>query len=259
MKLAVLSDIHGNLEAFVRSLDDITHQKIDTIVSLGDAIGYGPQPEEVLNLLEKKDILKILGNHDLAVLDKKYRDHFSPRALRALEQTLKYLTAASMGYLKNLPTYREVEGALMVHGCPPDSPTEYLNHMSFAEIREIFTANDFNIAFVGHTHRMMLAGYDGKDLQFNPMHQEMVQLKPEHRYIVNVGAVGQPRDGDPRAKYVIWDSDRKMLQIRRVSYNVAQVISLIKERGFLRRDAERLLTGDTPDRRKIYTLVEQDK
>lgn len=259
MKLAVLSDIHGNLEAFVRSLDDMKHQKIDGIVNLGDAIGYGPQPEEVLDLLEKKGIPNILGNHELAVLDKKYRDHFSPRALRALEQTLKFLTAASMRYLKNLPTCRKLEGALMVHGCPPDSPTDYLNHMSRSEIREIFTANNFNIAFVGHTHRMMLAGYDGKDLQFDPMQQDTVQLKSEYRYIINVGAVGQPRDGDPRAKYVIWDSHRKMLQIRRVGYDVDRVIDLINERGFLRRDAERLLTGDTPDRRKIYKLAAPDR
>lgn len=258
MKLAVLSDIHGNLEAFVQSLDDMKQQKIDGIVNLGDAIGYGPQPEEVLNLLEKKGIPNILGNHELAVLDKKNSYNFSPHALRALEQTLKYITAASMRYLKHLPTYRKLEGALMVHGCPPDSPTDYLNHMSRSEIREIFTENDFNIAFVGHTHRMMLAGYDGKDLQFDPMQQDTVQLKSKYRYIVNVGAVGQPRDGDPRAKYVIWDSDRKMLQIRRVGYNVDRVIALINERGFLRRDAERLLTGDTPDRRKIYKLAAQD-
>jgi predicted phosphodiesterase len=259
MKLAVLSDIHGNLEAFVRSLDDIRHQKIDEIVNLGDAIGYGPQPEEVLNLLEKKGIPNILGNHELAVLDKKYRDHFSPRALRALEQTLKYLTAVSSRYLKNLPTYREIEGALMVHGCPPDSSTDYLNHMSLSKLKEIFTENDFDIAFVGHTHRMMLAGYDGKDLQFDPMQQEIIQLKSEYRYIVNVGAVGQPRDGDPRAKYVIWDSDRKMLQIRRVAYDIDRVIALINERGFLRRDAERLRTGNTPDRQKIYTLAAHGK
>lgn len=131
--------------------------------------------------------------------------------------------------------------------------------MSRSEIRKIFTANDFNIAFVGHTHRMMLAGYDGKDLQFDPMQQNTVQLKSEYRYIINVGAIGQPRDGDPRAKYVMWDSHRKILQIRRVGYNVDRVIDLISERGFLRRDAERLLTGDTPDRRKIYKLATSDR
>jgi diadenosine tetraphosphatase ApaH/serine/threonine PP2A family protein phosphatase len=245
MRIAVMSDIHGNLEAFVQSLNDIKRQKIDGIVNLGDAIGYGPQPEEVLSLLEKQGIPNILGNHELAVLDKKLRGYFSPQALRSLKQTLKYLTPASMRYLKILPTCRELEGALMVHGCPPDSSSTYLNHMSFPEIKKTFILNGFDIAFVGHTHRMMLVGYDGKDLQFDPMQQETIQLRSKYRYIVNVGAVGQPRDGDPRAKYVIWDSDRKNLQIRRVDYDVDRVIALIGERGFLRRDAERLLTGDT--------------
>lgn len=255
MRIAVISDIHGNFEALGRCMEDIERSGVDRVVNLGDAIGYGPQPEEVLDLLEKQGIPNILGNHELAVLDKKYRDYFSPQALCSLEQTLKYLTPASLQYLKSLPAYRELEGALMVHGCPPDSPTEYLNHMSFPEIKEIFTSNDFNIAFVGHTHRIMLMGYDGKDLQFNPMQQETIQLRSKYRYIVNAGAVGQPRDGDPRAKYVIWDSERKTLQIRRVDYDVDRVIALIDERGFLRRDAERLLTGDTPDRHGIYELA----
>jgi len=254
MRIAVISDIHGNFEAFDRCMEDIERSGVDRVVNLGDAIGYGPQPEEVLNLLEKQCIPNILGNHELAVLDKNYRGDFFPQALRSLEQTLKYLTSASMRYLRSLPVCRELEGALMVHGCPPDSPMDYLNHMSFSEIKETFTSNGFNIAFVGHTHRMMLMGYDGKDLQSDPLQQETVRLRSKYRHIVNVGAVGQPRDGDPRAKYVIWDSDRKILQIRRVDYDVDRVLALIGERGFLRRDAERLLTGDTPDKDGIYKV-----
>lgn len=252
MRLAVLSDIHGNLEAFNRSLDDIKIQNIDIIVNLGDAIGYGPQPEEVLNLLEKQGIPNILGNHELAVFNENLRGYFSSQALRSLQQTLKYLTSASMLYLKSLPVCRELEGALMVHGCPPDSPMDYLNHMSFSEIRETFTSNGFDIAFVGHTHRMMLAGYDGKDLQFDPMQQEIVQLKSVYRYIVNVGAVGQPRDGDPRAKYVIWDNSREILEIRRIAYNIDRTADAIMARGFLRWDAERLFTGGCPEQYQIF-------
>lgn len=258
MRIAVMSDIHGNFEAFGCCMEDSERSGVDRVVNLGDAIGYGPQPEEVLALLEKKGIPNILGNHELAVLDKKYRGDFSTQALRSLEQTLKYLTSASMRYIGTLPRYLEMEGAIMVHGCPPDSPTDYLNHMSFSEIKETFWSNGFDIAFVGHTHRMMLMGYDGNDLQFDPLQQKAIKLRSKYRYIVNVGAVGQPRDGDPRAKYVIWDSDRKTLQIRRVDYDVDRVIALIGERGFLRRDAERLLTGNTPDRREIYKLASND-
>ncbi|MDZ7581191.1 MAG: metallophosphoesterase family protein [Deltaproteobacteria bacterium] len=175
----MLSDIHGNLEAFTRCLEDIDRLNIDQIVNLGDAIGYGPQPEDVIVILEKRAIPNILGNHELAVLDKNYRGDFSIQALRSIEQTLKYLTSASIQYLKTLSAYRELEGALMVHGCPPDSPTVYLDHMSFPEIKETFTSNDFDIAFVGHTHRVMLMGYDGKDLQLDPLQQETIRTQVE--------------------------------------------------------------------------------
>ena len=106
---------------------------------------------------------------------------------------------------------------------------------------------------------MMLIGYDGKDLQFDPLTQEIIQLDSKYRYIVNVGAVGQPRDGDPRAKYVIWDSDRKTLQIRRVDYNVGRVTALIGQRGFLQRDAKRLITGDTPDKCELFQLASRNR
>lgn len=259
MRIAVISDIHGNLEALVRCLDDIERSGVDQIVNLGDAVGYGPQPEEVLVLLGKMGIANLLGNHELAVIDKVHRNDFSPEAIISLEQTLKYLTPASFLYIKNLPYYREMDGALMVHGCPPDLPTIYLNHMSFSEIKETFASNSFDIAFAGHTHRLMLMGYDGKDLQFDPLQQVTIKLEPDCRYIVNVGAVGQPRDGDPRAKYVIWDSHRNTLEIKRVAYDISRTADLIIKRGFLRRDADRLYTGDAPGPHRLYRLASCDR
>ena len=259
MRIAVISDIHGNLEALFRCLDDIERSGVDRIVNLGDAIGYGPQPEEVLVLLEKMDIPNILGNHEMAVINRDYRSDFSPQAIISLEQTLKYLTSASLHYIKNIPYYREMDGALMVHGCPPDLPTIYLNHMSFSEIKETFASNSFDIAFAGHTHRLMLMGYDGKDLQFDPLQQETIKLEPDYRYIVNVGAVGQPRDGDPRAKYAIWDSHRNTLEIRRVAYDISRTANLIIKRGFLRRDADRLFSGDCPKRYKLTRAAANDR
>jgi len=259
MRIAVISDIHGNLEALVRCLDDIERSGVDQIVSLGDVIGYGPQPEEVLVLLEKFRIPNIVGNHEKALIDRDYRVDFSPQALISLDQTMKYVTPASLLYIKNLPYYREMNGALMVHGCPPDSPTIYLNHMSQSEIKETFASNNFDIAFAGHTHRLMLMGYDGKDLQFDPLQQETIKLEPDYRYIVNVGAVGQPRDGDPRAKYAIWDSQRNTLEIRRVAYDISRTANLIIKRGFLRRDADRLFSGDCPKQYKLTRAVTNNR
>jgi predicted phosphodiesterase len=243
MRIAVVSDIHGNLDAFAQCLKDIDRSGVDGIFNLGDAIGYGPQPEEVLVLLEKKGVSNILGNHELAAIDIDYRSDFSPQAISSLERTVAYLTSASLSYIKGLPYFRHMEGALMVHGCPPDSPTIYMNHMSLSEIKETFASNSFDIAFVGHTHRLMLMSYDGRHIEFDPLNQDTVGLKPGHRHIVNVGAVGQPRDGDPRAKYVIWDSHKNILEIRRVAYNIDRTSNLILQRGFVTEDAQRLYDG----------------
>jgi diadenosine tetraphosphatase ApaH/serine/threonine PP2A family protein phosphatase len=259
MRIAVMSDIHGNLEAFTQCLNDIKRLTIDRIVNLGDAIGYGPQPEEVLCLLEKRGIPNILGNHELAVIDKGFRSDFSPEAIKSQEQTLNYLTSASLLYIKNLPSYREIEGALMVHGCPPDSSTVYLNHLSLSEIRNAFVSSRFDMAFAGHTHRLMLIQYNGKGLEFDQLHEDIIQLKPGYRYIINAGAVGQPRDGDPRAKYVIWDNMRNTLEIRRVAYDVAHTAKIIRERGFVRRDAERLFSGDSVEQYQIYLRAASDR
>lgn len=243
MRLAVLSDIHGNLEAFSRCLNDIENFGVNRIVNLGDSIGYGPQPEEVLCLLKKKSIPNIIGNHELAAIDKNFRIDLSARAHKSLKQTLKYLTSASLSYIASLPSCRVVEGALLVHGCPPDSPTTYLNHMSLPEIKETFDSNRFDIAFAGHTHRLMLIRYDGQDLVFIPLNKDSITLEKGYRYIVNAGSVGQPRDGDSHAKYVIWDNCLQTLEIRRVAYDVARTANKIMARGFLRRDADRLWRG----------------
>ena len=240
MRLAVLSDIHGNLEAFCRCLNDIDLAGVDRIVNLGDSIGYGPQPEEVLILLKKRGIPNILGNHELAAIDKNFRLWLTPRALESIKHTLKYLSSASLAYIKNLPTCRVGEGALLVHGCPPDSPTMYLNQMSLSEIRETFDSNSFTIAFAGHSHRLMLIRYDGKKLAFIPLSNDTIVLEQGYRYIVNVGSVGQPRDDDPRAKYVIWDNSLNTLEIRRISYDIELTAAKIMKRGFQRRDADRL-------------------
>ena len=251
MRLAVLSDIHGNLEAFCRCLNDIDLSDVDQIVNLGDSIGYGPDPEEVLWLLYNRGIPNILGNHELATIDKNFRIWLTPQARKSIEHTRKYLSSASLSYIKNLPASRVVEGALLVHGCPPDSPTIYLNHISLSEIREAFDSKRFTIAFAGHTHHLMLIRYDGKDLAFMPLSKDTIVLEQGYRYIVNAGSVGQPRDGDPRAKYIIWDNSLNTLEIRRISYDMARTAAKIRKRGFLSRDADRLFFGGSATKPNI--------
>ena len=240
MRIAVLSDIHGNIEAFESVLMDIDCVGIDHIINLGDSIGYGPDPESVLDLIQKRDILNIHGNHEQAVLDAKSRFILKDSALKSIEQTLKYLSSTSLLYLRELPTYRIVNDALFVHGCPPDSCENYLNYLSFRELEIVFQSYKNKISFVGHTHKLMIIKYNGKKISFQQLENSPIKIDEDNRYIFNVGSVGQPRDHDPRAGYVIWDSTSSSIEARRVQYDIESTVNKIIERGFEQKDANRL-------------------
>lgn len=244
MRIAVMSDIHGNLEAFEEVLRDIDHSDIDRIVNVGDSIGYGPEPEEVLNLIEKRNIVNILGNHEQAILDETYRQCFMRGAIKTIEHTMRFLTTASLLYLKTLPKTESLNEALFVHGCPPNSHTIYLNHLTIFEIENVYQSFPNNIAFAGHTHKFMLFSYNGKKVDFRPPKNEPMKLGHNLRYIFNVGSVGQPRDNDSRAGYVIWDTDVNSLEVKRIPYNIRATAEKIIQRGFRRNDADRLFAGE---------------
>lgn len=235
-----MSDIHGNIEAFEEVLRDIDDSCIDRIINLGDSIGYGPDPEKVLTLIKNRDILNILGNHEQAALDKTFRFFLEKGARKSLEQTLKHLTSTSLSYLRKLPEFRAFNKALFVHGCPPSSCDTYLNYMSNREIKNIFKSYNNRIAFAGHTHKLMLISYNGETVKFDELNDSLVKLEGNSRYIVNVGSVGQPRDGDSRAGYVIWDTVQDTLEAKRIPYNIQSTADKIIQRGFQQKDADRL-------------------
>lgn len=241
MRIAVMSDIHGNLEAFEKVLGDIDCSDIDRIVNLGDSIGYGPDPEKVLELIINRDILNILGNHEQAALDKRFRLFFEKGACKSIEQTLKFLSSASLSYLQKLLEFRVFNKALLVHGCPPSSCDTYLNYLSNRETKNIFKSYSNTIAFAGHTHKLGLISYDGKKVGFHELNDLPVKLAENIRYIVNVGSVGQPRDGDPRAGYIIWDTVLNSLEAKRIPYDIRFTADKIILRGFQKKDADRLL------------------
>lgn len=244
MRIAVISDIHGNFEAFNEVLKNIYYNRIDRIVNLGDSIGYGPEPEDVLNLIEKRNITNILGNHEQAILEEVCQQCFMLGAIDTIEHTKKFLTTASLIYLKTLPKTVLLNDALFVHGCPPDSLSIYLNHLTVSEIKNVFQSFPNRLAFSGHTHRFMLFSYNGKKIDFQPPKNEPMILDQERRYIFNVGSVGQPRDNDSKAGYVIWDTDVNSLEVKRIPYNIRTTAEKIIQRGFRRNDADRLFAGE---------------
>ncbi len=154
MKVAVISDIHGNLEAFREVLADIDKIEADSIICLGDLIGYGPNPEEVVELLRSRSIPAIMGNHELALARADFLDWFNETARESLVLSERLISAETRNWLRDLDATLVFEEALFVHGCPPNSITEYIFEWDDEGLEEIFSKMDKQICFVGHTHTL---------------------------------------------------------------------------------------------------------
>jgi predicted phosphodiesterase len=240
MKIAVVSDIHGNLEAFRQVLADIDQSGVDSVVCLGDNIGYGPEPEGVVNLIRKRNIPCVMGNHELAILQPRYLDWMNPTARRSLLVTQKLISQDTLDHMKGLKTSLSFHESLCVHGCPPDSVTKYLFQVSSTSLEEIFRCMKEKICFVGHTHILEIIQFDGKQITRRRLSEGLFPLEAEHHYIINAGSVGQPRDNDNRAKYVIWDTSSCHVDVRYVAYDIAKTASRILELGLPEFNAKRL-------------------
>lgn len=240
MRLAVLSDIHGNLEAFLQVLNDLESCHIDRVVCLGDMIGYGPEPEAVVRLIQERAIPALLGNHESALLDPDRLEWFNPICRESLNHTRTFLSNETMDYLGSLRPNRIEGDSLFVHGCPPDSVFTYLFELSESELEDLFKERPESRFFVGHTHDLLLITYDGSTISSEPLGKKTVHFKGTNRYLINVGSVGQPRDGNNQAKYIIWDDQAQSLEVRFVPYDIARTARKIIDLGFPAYHARRL-------------------
>lgn len=243
MLLAVLADIHGNFEALRAVLADARAAGADTVLSLGDNIGYGPEPEEVIARLRAEGIASLRGNHELALISSAYRNRLNPTAQKSLAITQSLLSDSSLEYCRKLPVTRRLAGSLFVHGTPPCSVTRYLFAPAPAELHQLFLSFRERICFFGHTHNLALYGDTPEALTRLPPGD--IPLRPEGRYLINVGSVGQPRDGDNHAKYVLFDTGSGRLTVRYVVYDIRAAAEKILTRGFPEYNALRLFGSDT--------------
>jgi predicted phosphodiesterase len=240
MRIAVVSDIHGNLEALRQVLEDIDQSGVDSVVCLGDNIGYGPEPEGVVNLMRERNIPSVMGNHELAIVEPRYLDWMNPTARISVLLTQKFISQDTLDHMKSLKTSLAFHDSLCVHGCPPDSVTTYLFQVSRTSLEQIFCSMKEKICFVGHTHILEIIQFDSKKITRSRLSEGLFPLEAEHHYIINAGSVGQPRDNDNRAKYVIWDTSSRHVDVRYVAYDIAKTASRILELGFPEFNAQRL-------------------
>ncbi|MFZ3047176.1 MAG: metallophosphoesterase family protein [Desulfatirhabdiaceae bacterium] len=240
MRLAVISDIHANTDAFLAVLDDIDRLGVDELICLGDTIGYGPEPEECLNLIEKRAIPSLMGNHEMAVINPKSLKWFNPTARESIEKTKTILSSSSCRRLGSLPGFMVRNHMRFVHGFPPDSPIGYLFQVPEQGLMQAFSTLAERICFIGHTHVLRLISFDGKVLVTTRMKNAVYPLNPSHKYIINIGSVGQPREGGVSARYVILNTDDDTLDVRFVIYDSSRIAEKIIRLGFPPVHAERL-------------------
>jgi predicted phosphodiesterase len=241
MRIAIISDIHGNMDAFNAVLDDIDNLGISTIFSLGDNIGYGPEPEQVVSRLIKRRIPSVIGNHELAVVDPKNLTWFNPTASESLVLTLAMLADASITHIRAMKTFMTAHGCRFVHGFPPSSVKIYSFQVTGLSLLNLITKMEPRMCFIGHTHELECIEYDGSAVRRSALTRGIHPLKPKYRYIINVGSVGQPRDGDKSAKYVILDFSAQTIESRFVPYDTHAVVEKILKAGLPESLAMRLL------------------
>jgi diadenosine tetraphosphatase ApaH/serine/threonine PP2A family protein phosphatase len=223
-------------------LTDLAGQGVERIVCLGDLVGYGADPGPVVDLLMSRDVVAVAGNHDYASVGKTPLDWFNPYARRAAEWTAERLSADQVRYLSRLPLTLEESGALLVHSSPRD-PQAWPYLITAEDGAEVLAAFPQRICFLGHSHLPAVWRVREDDrLEFERGSQRRT-LVPSERYLINVGSVGQPRDGDRNASYAVWDLDRECVDIRRVPYDVEEARRRIHAAGLPRVLGDRLLRG----------------
>lgn len=232
MRLLILSDLHANLTAFETALQAASG-KWDAAVCLGDVVGYGPDPVEVSRKLRTITHDVIRGNHDKAVAGIMTSDDFNPVARIAVEWTRSQLDGELMSWLAALPQGpRTAQGVVMIHGAYQDED-EYV--FTPAQALEGLLDSSTVLSFFGHTHHQGGFSYHESDIELLPLRPKPTELfsalhlEPSHKYLLNPGSIGQPRDGDPRAAFAIADFDEKIVEFWRVPYDIPAVQSRMYE------------------------------
>ncbi len=239
VRVAIISDIHGNIQAFNRVLEDISFQKIQVCYFLGDAISYGPEPELCLKKLQEKKILCVLGNHELAIVQPRFRYFFNDPTREHFDQARHLLSKDSIKYIFSWPKIRKEHDMLLVHGCPPNSATRYLYDVDDDILFRIMTSMEPSIAFVGHTHELEMVQCVQSEISRQNISRGFYEIDAD-KVLINAGSVGQPRDGDNMAKYVVWDQKSRLIEVRFVEYDIEMTVQGIHDRGFPEYYAQRL-------------------
>ena len=244
MRLGIISDIHANFEALTAVYYDLLDQGFDRIVCLGDVVGYGASPKECIDFFIDKKIVCLRGNHDTYTIDIGGDWKIQPFAKDVIHWLQSTLTTRYIKWLKNLPFQHLEEDIQFVHSSLEALDGVYWPYILGTERAHLhFYLQVAMFCFYGHTHIPLLFEYDSKTIRMNYLQSQTFDLLSSSKYLVNCGSVGQPRDYDKRACYVIFDTKTGELVVRRVEYDFKKAQKRILDAGLPEVLAERLSHG----------------
>jgi len=236
-----MSDVHCNLEALQECLKVCERRKVDRILFIGDAVGYGASPNQCVSLLRKEADIMLAGNHDYGAVGKTDTNYFNIYAREAIEWTSRVLNPDNFNFLRSMPLVYEEDDMLFVHSTP-ESPADWDYIMDADDIVRNFRSFDKKICFVGHSH-VPIIFIENEKGEIHIEATNRLTISKRCKYIINVGSIGQPRDGDPRASFGIYDTDLREFELVRAEYDIKRSQEKILLAGLPAFLASRLAVG----------------
>lgn len=240
MRYAIISDIHANIEALSAVLDQIDAMGVDEIVCLGDVVGYNASPDECVDLIRERKVPTLCGNHDAVACGLEDPWGFNPVALSAALWTRENIRPENIAWLRSLPDSLDFDAFLAVHGSPSSRDTYLFTWEDISRFMPIIEGQDKRLCFFGHTHSPGIFSSDGV---YAVDEDGTFVLGEKKRFFINPGSVGQPRDGDSRAAFGIFDTAKGEYRQVRVPYNIKSAADRVVNAGLPKFLADRLALG----------------
>jgi len=240
-RIALISDIHSNIDALEAVFRDIDHIGTDEIYCLGDIVGYGAAPAECLELIREYCSVTVKGNHDELVTQKGDIE-YGERVAAPLRLARKQLSEEQLRWLQDLPLTHQNDDFTIVHA-RLDHPEEFSYLQDEEDARQHFQFQEHQITFLGHTHIPLFVTEREEEIRLAVPSMSALKIEDGLRYAVNIGSVGQPRDDYPRSCYGLFDTDERLVMIRRVSYDIKKAQARIQQAGLPHSNATRLTKG----------------
>lgn len=241
MKYAIIGDVHSNLEALETVIADAKDREVDEFISVGDIVGYNANPRECLSRLRRMNCSMVKGNHDHYCSIDTSLNGFNPLAGHVIRWTREQLSEEEHSFLAQLPYQRRVNNFMIVHSTL-DMPEKWGYVFDKFEADANFTYQRSSVCFYGHTH-VPLAFERNEKGEVSQGRYETIDIVIGRKYFINIGSVGQPRDGDPRASYGTYDLEKRQIELVRVEYDIEKAQAKIRDAGLPEELALRLQMG----------------